>query len=106
MTENQDDWVRLPGLFRWEEVSDVFQADTGYDDQWHFDVRLVSERSHEGETLYTVRAAHGRARSDRNPSGARKNGRRKRWHKGVLEIEIEASAGRGRRIAVRESSQW
>ncbi|HVU03632.1 MAG TPA: hypothetical protein VHE30_17860 [Polyangiaceae bacterium] len=55
MESERDEWVRLPGLFRWEEVSEVFALASGFDDEWQFDVRAVPSDGE--ETLYVVRAA-------------------------------------------------
>ncbi len=47
--------VRLPGLFRWEEVSALFMDATGYDSEWHFVVRVEGMDSR-SEPLYSVHA--------------------------------------------------
>jgi hypothetical protein len=61
MAEDETNRVRLPGLFRWEEVCDVFRVESGHDDQWHFEVQQASEHLGGGESLYIVHATEGRA---------------------------------------------
>ena len=52
----ESDWVRLPGLFRWDEICEVFAAEATPDREWHFLVRVAPEP--EGpELLYVVHAA-------------------------------------------------
>ena len=63
MAEDETDRVRLPGLFRWEEVCDVFRAESGHDDRWHFEVQAASEHLDGGESLYIVHATQCRARA-------------------------------------------
>jgi hypothetical protein len=55
MTE-ESEWVRLPGLFRWDEICEVFAAEAMPDREWHFWVRVAPQP--EGpELLYVVHAA-------------------------------------------------
>jgi hypothetical protein len=56
MAEDGDEWVRLPGLFRWEEVCDVFARHAGIDDHWRFEVRKVTGPS-SSAALFIVYAA-------------------------------------------------
>jgi hypothetical protein len=53
--DDQFERVRLPGLFRWQEVCDVFDLEAGHDGEWHFEVRRTSDESAQ-EALYVVYA--------------------------------------------------
>jgi hypothetical protein len=59
MSKRDDINVRLPGLFRWSELSDVLTAPEP-DDEWRFIVRLHSITP-DLESLYEV---HGRSLRD------------------------------------------
>ena len=50
-----EEWLRLPGLFRWSEVCDLFW-DAASEDDWRFVVRVHSVTP-EHEHLYTVELA-------------------------------------------------
>jgi hypothetical protein len=52
----QSEWVRLPGLFRWDEICDVFATEATPDREWHFVVKLASEPDGP-ELLYVIHAA-------------------------------------------------
>ena len=54
------DWVRLPGLFRWDEICDVFASEATPDRDWHFVVKLASAPDGP-ELLYVIHAAHDAA---------------------------------------------
>jgi hypothetical protein len=60
MSTDHTVWIRLPGLFRWNEISEIFDAETGRDSEWRFAIRAVAVRGE--ETLYVVFAAESRAR--------------------------------------------
>jgi len=61
MSSDHTVWIRLPGLFRWNEISEIFDAETGHDSEWRFAIRAVAIRAE--ETLYVVFAAESRGRS-------------------------------------------
>jgi hypothetical protein len=52
----ESEWVRLPGLFRWDEICEVFATEATPDHEWHFLVRAASEPD-AAERLYVVHAA-------------------------------------------------
>ncbi len=52
------EWVRLPGLFPWGEVCDLFADEAGHDDAWRFTVVLDSVGA-DDIALYVVHAAAG-----------------------------------------------
>lgn len=52
----ESDWVRLPGLFRWDEICEVFATEATPEHEWHFLVRAAKEQPTE-ERLYVVHAA-------------------------------------------------
>ena len=52
----ESDWVRLPGLFRWDEICEVFATEATPDHEWHFLVRSATEPD-AAERLYVVHAA-------------------------------------------------
>ncbi len=56
----ESEWVRLPGLFKWEEICEVFATEATPDHEWHFLVRAASEPD-AAERLYTVHAARDAA---------------------------------------------
>lgn len=51
----QSEWVRLPGLFRWNEICEVFAAEATPDREWHFHVRAAPQPE-APELLYVVHA--------------------------------------------------
>jgi len=51
-----EEWLRLPGLFSWDEVYALFRAEAGHGDGWRFSVRRASTDDR-AEPLYTVLAA-------------------------------------------------
>lgn len=55
MSDDHVELVRLPGLFRWREVCDVFDQESGRDVEWRFEVRRTSGDD-VAEALYTVYA--------------------------------------------------
>ena len=56
MSSVQDDWVRLPGLFRWDEVCDVFAMEAVPEHEWRFLVQLAPPSATGLEPLYVVHA--------------------------------------------------
>jgi len=69
----ESEWVRLPGLFRWEEICEVFAAEATPDHEWHFFVRAASEPE-ATERLYVVHAARdvaAKVRAARSPQQIR-----------------------------------
>ncbi len=56
MSVDESEWVRLPGLFRWDEVCEVFAVEAGLDRDWRFLVQLAPESS-SMDLLYVVHAA-------------------------------------------------
>ncbi|HEX3594231.1 MAG TPA: hypothetical protein VHU80_03990 [Polyangiaceae bacterium] len=52
----ESEWVRLPGLFRWDEICEVFATEAMPDREWHFLVHAASGSS-AAERLYVVHAA-------------------------------------------------
>jgi hypothetical protein len=56
MSSVQDEWVRLPGLFRWDEVCDVFAMEAVPDHEWRFLVQLAPPGVTRLEPLYVVHA--------------------------------------------------
>ncbi len=68
MPREETEWVRLPGLFRWQEVCEVFAATAGCDDDWRFAVRLAIRQS-KTEALYVVFAASGGERAEHRRAG-------------------------------------
>jgi hypothetical protein len=65
MSSDHTVWIRLPGLFRWNEIREIFDAETGHDSEWRFTIRAVAVRAE--ETLYVVFAAESRGRSSSSP---------------------------------------
>jgi hypothetical protein len=55
MSDKPIERIRLPGLFLWTEVCDVFEAESGQDGEWHLEV-LRSSNGADDEALYTVYA--------------------------------------------------
>lgn len=53
MPVEESEWMRLPGVFRWSEVRDVFLLHAGWDDAWRFVVKADSATSEFG-LLYAV----------------------------------------------------
>jgi hypothetical protein len=62
MSAVEDEWMRLPGLFRWDEVCDVFAIEAHPDHEWRFFVRLAAPSPARAEPLYVVHAAINRVR--------------------------------------------
>jgi len=56
MSSDEDEWVRLPGLFRWDEVCDVFASEAVPDHEWRFLVQLAPPCAQLSEPLYVVLA--------------------------------------------------
>ena len=56
MSSHEDEWVRLPGLFRWDEVCDVFATEAVPDHEWRFLVQVAPPMADRSEPLYTVHA--------------------------------------------------
>jgi hypothetical protein len=56
----ESEWVRLPGLFRWDEICDVFASEATPDREWHFIVKLANEPDGP-ELLYVIHAAQDAA---------------------------------------------
>ncbi|HEX4339096.1 MAG TPA: hypothetical protein VH062_24480 [Polyangiaceae bacterium] len=52
----ESEWVRLPGLFRWDEICEVFATEATPDREWHFLVHAASAPG-AAERLYVVHAA-------------------------------------------------
>lgn len=70
MSDHPIERIRLPGLFRWAEVCDVFDSESGRNDEWHLEVRLTAT-GNAGEPLYTVYAWRSdEALRDRNRHSA------------------------------------
>ena len=59
MTQYDGEWTRLPGLFRWSEVSDALRLGSSDDGEWRFSVEVVPS---DIEPLFVVRAAPGPVR--------------------------------------------
>jgi len=62
MSSVQDEWVRLPGLFRWDEVCDVFAMEAVPDQEWRFLVQLAPPGVTRLEPLYVVHATNNPVR--------------------------------------------
>lgn len=58
------EWIRLPGLFLWDEVCDLFAEEAGRDDTWRFAV-LLDAVGADDAPLYVVHAAPGWRARDR-----------------------------------------
>lgn len=56
MSENDGERLRLPGLFRWTEVCDVFLSGAGDEERWRFIVKPHSVTA-DLELLYVVEGA-------------------------------------------------
>ena len=56
MSCDEAEWVRLPGLFRWDEVCDVFATEAVPDHEWRFLVQLAPPCALRSEPLYVVLA--------------------------------------------------
>jgi len=69
MSFDEDEWVRLPGLFRWDEVCDVFATEAVPDHEWRFLVQLAPPCAQRSEPLYIVLAT---SRPVRQPPPRRK----------------------------------
>jgi len=56
------EWVRLPGLFSWDEVRALFSSDLCHGEGWRFSARLWSDDP-AAEPLYVIHATlrHGKA---------------------------------------------
>jgi len=67
LSKDHPEWIRLPGLFRWKEVCDVFASQAGHDEEWRFSVQQVVAQSESSEPLYAVQAAPRRQREARLP---------------------------------------
>ena len=67
------EWMRLPGLFRWDEVCDVFATEALPDHEWRFHVQLAPPSSTRSDALYVVHASSTRVRpfTRRHKVGAR-----------------------------------
>jgi hypothetical protein len=55
MSDHPIERIRLPGLFRWPEVCEVFESESGHDGEWHLEVRHTSNGAAD-EPLYSVYA--------------------------------------------------
>ena len=58
MSSDDYEWVRLPGLFRWDEVCDVFAVEAVPDHEWRFLVQVAQSSTTRSEPLYVVHATN------------------------------------------------
>jgi len=74
MSSDEYEWVRLPGLFRWDEVCDVFAVEAVPDHEWRFLVQVALPSATRSEPLYVVHATNKPAhRTLRRNRGAQRD---------------------------------